>query len=112
MVLLDEGLVRGFAQAEVGFPLAASSPYSAARFPPAAWYSHPRTAAVALATGTAVTVASALRPARLAALVAPIRALREALPTAVRRSRARLVAGITGIAAAAPRLPPIGAPRR
>jgi putative ABC transport system permease protein len=60
----------------------------------------PRTAAVALATGTAVTVASALRPARLAARVQPIRALREALPTAVRRSRGRLLAGIIGLAVA------------
>jgi putative ABC transport system permease protein len=61
----------------------------------------PRTAAVALATGTAVTVAAALRPARLAAEVAPIRALRQALPAAVRQSRLRLAAGITGLAAAA-----------
>jgi len=60
----------------------------------------PRTAVVALATGTVVTVASALRPARLAARVEPIRALREALPTALRRSRGRLVAGIIGITAA------------
>ena len=60
----------------------------------------PRTVAVALATGIAVTVASALRPTRLAARVKPIRALREGLPTALRRSRGRLVAGITGIAAA------------
>jgi putative ABC transport system permease protein len=60
----------------------------------------PRTAAVALATGTAVTVASALRPARLSARVLPIRALREALPAAVRPSRGRIAAGIAGIAAA------------
>jgi putative ABC transport system permease protein len=60
----------------------------------------PRTVAVALATGIAVTVASALRPARLAARVKPIRALREGLPTAVRQSRGRLVAGMTGFAAA------------
>jgi putative ABC transport system permease protein len=61
----------------------------------------PRTAVVALATGTVVTVVSAIRPARLAGRVRPIRALREALPTAVGRSRGRLAAGITGFAAAA-----------
>jgi putative ABC transport system permease protein len=61
----------------------------------------PRTAVVALATGTLVTLAAALRPARLAASVAPIRALREALPTAASRFRGRLAAGITGLAIAA-----------
>jgi putative ABC transport system permease protein len=60
----------------------------------------PRTALTALATGTAVTVASALRPARRAARVLPIRALREAAPKTVRQSRGRLIAAITGLAAA------------
>jgi putative ABC transport system permease protein len=60
----------------------------------------PRTALIALATGTAVTVASALRPARRAARVLPIRALREAAPAAARNSRGRVLAAITGLAAA------------
>jgi putative ABC transport system permease protein len=59
----------------------------------------PRTVLVAMVTGTAVTVTSALRPARLAARVLPIRALREALPEPVSRSRGRLIAGMTGLAA-------------
>jgi putative ABC transport system permease protein len=60
----------------------------------------PRTAVIALAAGTAVTVASALRPARRAGRVRPIRALREAAPAAVRKPRGRLIAAITGMAAA------------
>jgi putative ABC transport system permease protein len=62
----------------------------------------PRTIAAALATGTAVTVSAALRPARRAAQVRPVRALREAAaPAAVSSPRGRLIAGITGLAAAA-----------
>src|SRR6266542_3703274 len=55
----------------------------------------PRTAVIALATGTAVTVASALRPARRAARVRPIRALREAAPAAAGQPRGRLITAIT-----------------
>jgi len=61
----------------------------------------PRTVAVALAAGTGVTAISALRPARRAARVAPLRALREALPAGPGRSRARLAAGLTGMSLAA-----------
>jgi putative ABC transport system permease protein len=61
----------------------------------------PRTAAVALAVGITVTVVSALRPARLAARVAPIRALREPQPDAPRRSVGRLVAGLAALCLAA-----------
>ena len=60
----------------------------------------PRTAVIALATGTAVTVASALRPARRAARVRPIRALREAAPAAAGQPRGRLITAITVTAAA------------
>jgi putative ABC transport system permease protein len=60
----------------------------------------PRTAVIAIATGTAVTVASALRPARRAARVRPIRALREAAPAAVGQPRGRLITATTATAAA------------
>jgi putative ABC transport system permease protein len=60
----------------------------------------PRTALTAVALATAVTVASALRPARRAGRVLPIRALREAAPAAHRPSRGRLLAAVTGMAAA------------
>jgi putative ABC transport system permease protein len=60
----------------------------------------PRTALITLATGTAVTLASALRPARRAARVRPIRALREAVPAPVTRSPGRLIAGIAAAGAA------------
>lgn len=59
----------------------------------------PRTAAVALATGTAATVAAALRPARRAARVRPIRALRAAAPPA-RQTRGRLIAALAATSAA------------
>jgi putative ABC transport system permease protein len=61
----------------------------------------PRTAAVALAAGVSVTVASALRPARLAARVAPVRALREPQPGAPRRSLGRLAAALAALCLAA-----------
>jgi putative ABC transport system permease protein len=59
----------------------------------------PRTIVVTLITGTAVTVVSALRPARRAAAVRPVRALREAAAPISRRSRGRLIAGITAATA-------------
>jgi putative ABC transport system permease protein len=58
----------------------------------------PRTVVITLATGTAVTVVSALRPARRAAAVRPVRALREAASPVSRRSGGRLIAGITAAA--------------
>jgi putative ABC transport system permease protein len=61
----------------------------------------PRTAMVALAVGVSVTVVSALRPAALAARVAPIRALREPQPGAPRRSAGRLVAALATLCLAA-----------
>jgi putative ABC transport system permease protein len=62
----------------------------------------PRTAAVALAVGTTVTVVSALRPARRAARVAPISALRAALPAPPGRSPGWLGAGPLAHVMAAP----------
>jgi putative ABC transport system permease protein len=61
----------------------------------------PRTAAIAIAAGTAVTVAAAVRPARRAARVAPIQALREAQPTTGRRSRGRIIAALAGLGSGA-----------
>jgi putative ABC transport system permease protein len=58
----------------------------------------PPVVAVALLSGTVVTVASALRPARLAAMVAPVPALAMALPV-VRRPRRVLVAAAVTLAA-------------
>lgn len=60
----------------------------------------PRNAAIAMATATAVTVASAVPPARRAGRVPPIRALRAAAPADVRHSWPRLAAAIGGIMAA------------
>jgi putative ABC transport system permease protein len=54
----------------------------------------PRTAAVAMAVGIAVTVASAVRPARRAGQVAPLQALRESQPAASVRSRDRMIVGL------------------
>jgi putative ABC transport system permease protein len=54
----------------------------------------PRTVVVALAGGVSVTVLASLLPARRAASMHPVAALREAGITAYRPSRARLAAGI------------------
>ena len=60
----------------------------------------PRTIIVALIVGTVVTVVSSLLPARRAAAVHPVAALREASQVAYRPSRARLVAGVVAGGAA------------
>ena len=65
----------------------------------------PRTIVITLITGTAVTVVSALRPARRAAAVRPVRALREAASPASRRSRGRLITE-------SPRQPPVSSRRQ
>jgi putative ABC transport system permease protein len=62
----------------------------------------PRTVVIALVVGVLVTVLSSLLPARRAAAVHPVAALREAGVTAYRPSRARLGAGIVaGVGAVA-----------
>ena len=53
----------------------------------------PRTVVVSLVVGTAVTVASAILPARKAARVSPMEALRETAPQPAAFSRARIAAG-------------------
>jgi putative ABC transport system permease protein len=60
----------------------------------------PRTVAIAVAVGVLVTVVSSLLPARRAASVHPVAALREAGVTAYRPSRARLAGGIVAAVAA------------
>jgi putative ABC transport system permease protein len=63
----------------------------------------PRTGVVSIVVGTLVTVVASLLPARRAARVAPLQAVREAAPSAINRPRARITAGgtlgVTGIAA-------------
>lgn len=61
----------------------------------------PRTIVVALAVGLIVTVMSSLLPARRAAAVHPIAALRDVTTTAYRPSRARLTGGVAAAVAAA-----------
>jgi putative ABC transport system permease protein len=53
-----------------------------------------RTIVVSLSVGTLVTVASAILPARKAARVSPMEALREAAPQPARFSRLRILAGV------------------
>jgi putative ABC transport system permease protein len=62
-----------------------------------------RTVVVAFAVGTGVTVVSAILPARRAARVAPIQALRESADSASGSLRRRLIVGVilTGVAVAA-----------
>jgi len=66
--------------------------------PPGGLTVAPVTITVALLTGTAVTVAAALQPARRAARVAPVRALREASLEPPCLSCRRLASGLTGCA--------------
>jgi putative ABC transport system permease protein len=54
----------------------------------------PRTVIVSLAVGTLVTVASAVMPARRAARISPMAALREAGPQGPERSTARILVGM------------------